>query len=517
MADQTTKKDILQIVKLSKKYDYSDKQVLKQILDLSEQRSMFQSKFGKKYLSRLRTMYEDLAYEDVCIICNKNETTAGVMCSSCMDSLVASLEKTEQAKIKARSEVLEEKPEEESPVEEVPEEEISEEEISEEEIQEEEIQEEEIPEEEIQEEEIQEPEVIYEEPVETYAEPAETYEEPVVPLPKSSKIHFCRNCGKMITSAMDRCLLCGTSRNDGYNYCGCCGSPVPMRPVAAEKTVETQVEKAPKEKKAKKSFFGFLMKDSELSNEIEPEYSTELFEEEIEEIEEIPEKESKRRKTSSLNKSNSEVVFGNVKRKHRFSLENIRMGFIVFFNNFTDSFKSLFSRTDRESSEYPENIIKLDFSDQKESKAKFFVIGALVIAAIIGGVVLFNRIGGYEKALGKTIAQVEKEYGTPKELMNINSFKTYEYPEGVKIHFQDGIAIRINLNKSTKKIFGVCIGEVTDEETLMKDMKTQGLDYKGSVNALDGHINYSFSNNRYNVRVFTLGGMIDDVEVLARE
>lgn len=88
MIEENARKDIVQIIKLSQKYDHKNINYAKKLLQFRDRTDVLQSIFGKRYFKRLEDIVSENVTDQKCVICCKNEAADGVVCPACIEKLI---------------------------------------------------------------------------------------------------------------------------------------------------------------------------------------------------------------------------------------------------------------------------------------------------------------------------------------------------------------------------------------------------------------------------------------------
>ncbi|MCR4694271.1 MAG: hypothetical protein K5773_02975 [Pseudobutyrivibrio sp.] len=80
------KQELLYMVKLTEKYDFTNRQVVDGILRLENERQILTSVFGKRFKDRIFDIAYDNASNNTCVICGQ-EAENGVICQDCLNRI----------------------------------------------------------------------------------------------------------------------------------------------------------------------------------------------------------------------------------------------------------------------------------------------------------------------------------------------------------------------------------------------------------------------------------------------
>lgn len=103
MIEENAKRDVMQILKLSCKYDHRDLNTVKKLLVLRQKKDILQSSFGKRYLQRLEEIAEKREHNGRCVICCKNVAKNSVVCEMCVEKLLPTTTRVEPESMEKRS------------------------------------------------------------------------------------------------------------------------------------------------------------------------------------------------------------------------------------------------------------------------------------------------------------------------------------------------------------------------------------------------------------------------------
>lgn len=90
MSDQELKQELLYMVRLTAKYDFSNAIVVDEIKTKEEQKPILTSVFGQRFLSRITAMSQGKADSRKCVICGRQIAVNGVICEACMEKISTS-------------------------------------------------------------------------------------------------------------------------------------------------------------------------------------------------------------------------------------------------------------------------------------------------------------------------------------------------------------------------------------------------------------------------------------------
>ena len=90
MADEKLKQELLYMVRLSQKYDLSNKLIVDGIKEMEQDRQLLSSVFGTRFLGRITDLSEGRQVSHSCVICGSNEAANGVICQACTDRIAGS-------------------------------------------------------------------------------------------------------------------------------------------------------------------------------------------------------------------------------------------------------------------------------------------------------------------------------------------------------------------------------------------------------------------------------------------
>lgn len=71
MIDEATKKDLINIMKISSGFDGRNRQILRKIVEIGETTSHFKSALGQKFIRRAKELLADPTQKRRCLICQK--------------------------------------------------------------------------------------------------------------------------------------------------------------------------------------------------------------------------------------------------------------------------------------------------------------------------------------------------------------------------------------------------------------------------------------------------------------
>lgn len=91
--DQSTKRDFLNIMKLSLRKDIQQEEVLNGIIKISETTNNFHSSIGKVFIDRIKQILSNKEASYKCIICKNNTALNGIVCESCTNIYVNHINK----------------------------------------------------------------------------------------------------------------------------------------------------------------------------------------------------------------------------------------------------------------------------------------------------------------------------------------------------------------------------------------------------------------------------------------
>ena len=84
MIDEATKKDLINIMKISSGFDGRNRQILRKIVEIGETTSHFKSALGQKFIRRAKELLADPTQKRRCLICQKNVAENGMVCKGCI-------------------------------------------------------------------------------------------------------------------------------------------------------------------------------------------------------------------------------------------------------------------------------------------------------------------------------------------------------------------------------------------------------------------------------------------------
>ncbi|SFH59178.1 hypothetical protein SAMN04487830_102202 [Pseudobutyrivibrio sp. OR37] len=86
MGDEKLKQELLYMVKLASKYDFTRMEVVEGILRLENERQILGSVFGKRFKARIFDIAAGQATDEKCVICGKHADNH-VICQHCIDTI----------------------------------------------------------------------------------------------------------------------------------------------------------------------------------------------------------------------------------------------------------------------------------------------------------------------------------------------------------------------------------------------------------------------------------------------
>ena len=90
MSDDKLRQELLYMVKLTSKYNFSDKDVVETILRMENDRAILTSVFGKRFKSRIFDIAYGQNHDSKCVICGLDAQN-GVICKSCLEKIGGSV------------------------------------------------------------------------------------------------------------------------------------------------------------------------------------------------------------------------------------------------------------------------------------------------------------------------------------------------------------------------------------------------------------------------------------------
>ena len=96
MDNEATKRDLINIMKISAGFDGHNRQILLKIMQISETTSHFKSPLGQAFVKRTKELLQDQQQKKGCLICKKQVAENGFVCQNCIQ-----LYKTQVAKKQA--------------------------------------------------------------------------------------------------------------------------------------------------------------------------------------------------------------------------------------------------------------------------------------------------------------------------------------------------------------------------------------------------------------------------------
>lgn len=104
MADDKLRQELLYMVKLTSKYDFTKMEVVEGILRLESERQILGSVFGKRFKTRIFDIAAEQHFEDTCVICGQRASNH-VICDHCMETIGGSeYAKSRAPKVEAKPE-----------------------------------------------------------------------------------------------------------------------------------------------------------------------------------------------------------------------------------------------------------------------------------------------------------------------------------------------------------------------------------------------------------------------------
>ena len=97
MSDENVKEDIARIVFLSKKCDYTNLNNVLDIIHKYDNRDVFSSAFGQRYMKRIKDIAIGMNRNRTCVLCNHNIADNNVVCAECMSKISDAISKSSQA------------------------------------------------------------------------------------------------------------------------------------------------------------------------------------------------------------------------------------------------------------------------------------------------------------------------------------------------------------------------------------------------------------------------------------
>ncbi len=86
MADDKLKQELLYMVLLASKYDFTKMEVVEEILRLENERQILTSVFGKRFKGRIFDIAAGTEFESTCVICGQHAEN-NVICQHCIDTI----------------------------------------------------------------------------------------------------------------------------------------------------------------------------------------------------------------------------------------------------------------------------------------------------------------------------------------------------------------------------------------------------------------------------------------------
>ena len=86
MADDKLRQELLYMVRLTSKYDFSRMEVVEGILRLENERQILGSVFGKRFKARIFDIAAGQAVDESCVICGQHADNK-VICQHCLSTI----------------------------------------------------------------------------------------------------------------------------------------------------------------------------------------------------------------------------------------------------------------------------------------------------------------------------------------------------------------------------------------------------------------------------------------------